>query len=475
MALLALTVLNLSLSSSALAGAPETVYLQRVSVASDGTRSYYAEGSATVTLSDGREHTVDHDTLEDPEGNRYGLVADVYQTTAGGDVVYEFRLVRQDNEPMTEADRLEAESLVGRSDTGPEDTGAGVAASLASAASTCSVLCGHDELVLDASLDEWAETAARGETVEVHVVLTEAPVLDLSEVSPSLADSDPVYYLEQMSDRLLAIEDRKTEMAELYRPIMAEHGIGEFYAYWLISAALVEVDLDTLAQLAADERVARLETLSDDDPEGNSGFEMRDATGISDYLGVGWNGELASGRSSVNYMYIGLIDNYLYKPHPAWEDYGSTIACATECSSSSCPDRLVSAWMWNGLVGAWWPNNAPVQDTHGTRVAGMMLADLTDDQDPAITDPDEQINCSGMSPESSFSFISYLHGAGDVRAIQRATWLDVDVANTSHPVDSTSDLCGMSHATIDAVSAATLNGVFFIKSAGNKGHYVPGD
>lgn len=470
-ALLALGATSLTVNPVAWADDPETIYLQRVSVAADGTRSYYAEGRATITLRDGSAHTVDHDTLEDPDGNRYGLEADVYQTTAGGDVVYEFRLVRQDNEPMTVADRLEAESLVGRSDTGLDDTGAAVAASLTSAASTCSMLCGHDELELDASLDEWAETAARGETVEVHVVLTEAPVLDLPEVSPSLADSDPVYYLEQMSDRLVAIEDRKTEMADLYEPILAEHGVDEFYAYWLINAALVEVDLETLALLASDDRVARLEALDDEGPEGNSGSEIMDATGVVEYLDAGWDGELASGRSSVNDMYIGQVDTYLYNSHPAWEDCGSTAACTADCGSSTCPDRLVSAWMWNGLIGAWWPNNTVPSGsnrTHGTRVAGMMVADLTDDQDSAVTVLDDQIDKSGLSTESSFSFISYFHGAGLTRAIQRATWLDVDVSNVA--AGTTSDLCGMSSTSIDAVNAAALNGVFLVKSAGNQRH-----
>jgi len=464
--LFALGAVSVSVNATAYADDSETIYLQRVSVGADGTRSYFAEGGATVTLRDGSEHTVDHDLLEDPDGNRYTLEADIYQAGVDEDVVYEFRLVRQPNEALSESERLEAEGLSRGSDTGLGDTGGAELASLTSAASACSVLCGHDELVLGAGLEDWAGSAARGETVEVHVVLAEAPVLELPQVSPSLADSDPVYYLEQMSDRLLAIEDRKTEMADLYEPVLAEHGIEDVYAYWLINAGLVEVDLETLEALAADDRVARLELVDEGEVEGNNGSEIMAATGIDEYLDGGYDGELPSGRSTVNDIYIGLVDNYLWNNHPAWKD----------CGLPSCPSRLVSAWKWNGLVGAWWPNSeTPVGDScsHGTRVAGMMLADLTSGQDTGITDPDEQIDCSGLSPESSFSFISYEHGAGSVRAIQRATWLDVDITNFARGHEVIHGLCGQTHATIDAANAAALNGVFFVKSAGNEGHLGP--
>ncbi len=48
-ALLALGAVGVSVNSVAYADDSETIYLQRVSVGTDGTRSYYAEGSNIVS------------------------------------------------------------------------------------------------------------------------------------------------------------------------------------------------------------------------------------------------------------------------------------------------------------------------------------------------------------------------------------------------------------------------------------------
>jgi hypothetical protein len=470
---LALAVVTLSLSTTALASDPETIYLQRVTVAPDGSRSYYAEGGATVTLRDGSEHSVDHDTLEDPDGNRYGIEADIYQLAEGADVIYEYRLVRHDPIPMTEEDLREAMAIEALGDTGLDDTGSVPTLSAGSDGARSAMLGTHEALILDRALEDWADIAGRGETVEVHVILAEGPALDLPDVTPNLADSDPVYYLDQMADRLLAVEDRKTEMGDLYQRFLAEHGVRDFYAYWLINGARLEVDLETLTSLAADERVARLEIVSEGEPESNNnGDAIMDATGISAFLNDGHDGELPSGRSSVNDIYIGLIDNYLWTDHYAWEDCADPGECMDECDFLTCPDRLVSALRWLNTHHTWVPNTIPPTQpkaSHCTHVAGMMVADLTDGQDPSITNHIDQRDYSGLSTESAFSFISYEHGAGKVRAIQKAVALDVDIANMSAGAD-TADLCGQSHATIDAVNAAALHGVFFVKSAGNHRH-----
>ncbi len=241
---------------------------------------------------------------------------------------------------------------------------------------------------MDDALTEWAASAGESDPTSAHVVLAGGTALDLPEVTPSLADTDPTYYLDQIAARLLAIEARKTETEALFAALFADHDIGDFYAYWLINAAQAEISAGTLAALAADARVSRIEAVSEpEDESSNNGDAIMDATGLIDYLDAGLDGELPSGRSSVNDMYVGILDNYFFQGHPAWEDCGSSAECLADCGSSTCPDRLVNTWKWDAIIGAWVPDYTTPSDAHGTHVASMLVADLTDDQDPAYQDP----------------------------------------------------------------------------------------
>ncbi|NOY26716.1 MAG: hypothetical protein GXP62_12660 [Oligoflexia bacterium] len=168
-----------------------------------------------VSLDDGTEFTIDFDELSDPDGRHYALIGSVSQDSEGGDVVYELDLVEDQPRALTQA-QIEAAWR----DTSPDASDADLAAFQPQRASGTTMPAASIEI--DSLVQDWLDTAAAGETETFTIKLAEQPSLNLPQVGPGLADTDPTFVLDQMEDRLIAIEARKTEVEALQADLVAK-------------------------------------------------------------------------------------------------------------------------------------------------------------------------------------------------------------------------------------------------------------
>ncbi len=430
------------------------LYTQRLTVSPDGEIREEATGSAFVELRDGTLYAIDPEKLSDPDGGSYYIAGEAYQEAEGDDVVYELRLVQH-----SPRQRSEEELLAGFREVYPDASAEDVAAFRARRAGGADLPAAGTVPTADTSVGDWLSGASDVATLEVTVVLRDDPALNLPDVSRSLMASDPVFALDQMEARVLAIEERKTvtraSQAEL--AALVEKGGGLVgYHYWLENAFEAVVTPQVLDVLMARPDVARIEAVPEMGLDStNYGEEIRDATQISPFLDESLNGELPSGRSAVNDIYIGISDSKIDIDHPAWKD------CST------CGSRLVGAWQWNGT--AWVADTVgTTSSSHGTAVTGQALADLTQNQDSTYTVSADQLARTGMTTESSFAAIDSYAG-GMTRSIEQAITLDVDIVNMSGSWGPGTD-CDTEDTLIDAVDDAMKDGIFFVNTPGNNGH-----
>jgi len=453
----------------------EVVYLQRLTIdPHTGERTTEIQGSISVSLADGTLHTIDQDTLEDPDGNRFSATVDVYQDLIDGPVSYEYRLWRQAPRALTdeeiEAIWMDGDSTVtssmvadaraqggseGLADTGgvDSDTGSGLDYSA----------------YVHPDLESWLSSDGDDSEVLVTVARVESDALMIEDVAWDLAESDPGAFLDSYENRLNSIESRKTDVAtkqeeiiEAIESLGAEHT----YSYWIVNALDAFVTRDALRYLVEDSDTLYVVPVVDAEEETNSGIEIRSAAGIQQYLDYGYDASDGGMRSANNEVYIGLVDTKIYLTHPAWEDCGDSSSCIADCGSSTCSSRFLSGYEWNG--SSWGSMSGLPGSSHGTKVAGQLFADLTDNQDPAYSGTTDQGRKTGMTTEAVFSAVSHGQSAGCTKAIQQAVALGVDNINLSAKCSTT--LCTLYDSSNGAANVANLEGVFFTKSAGNEGH-----
>ncbi|MCK6502566.1 S8/S53 family peptidase [Myxococcota bacterium] len=433
----------------------EVIYRQQLRVSADGSREVVAEGSNVVELEDGSTFTVTFDDLVDPMGRQYAIEGSVTQSAPEADVVYDLRVVEERPRELGEVDLLTAWR-----ELHPEGSDEDLEAFQRRRASSPDLPA--DSIEVDGLLQAWLDAAADTDRATVWLKLTDQPALDLPQVGPGLADTDPVFVLDQLEDRLIAIEARKTAIAELQYDLEAElteRGARVTGRLWTMNAIQVDADAATIRALATLDRLARLELDGGDRNEAtNRGEELRVATQIPQYLDMGFDGSLGSGRSAIDTIYVAVVDEKVDIDHPAWRD----------CSIITCDSRLVRQEKWNGSA---WVEDL-VGDTggeqHGNRVAGQLLADLTDGQDLTIWNAAERAARTGMTTETSFIAID--KGSSGIDAgMERGVELNVDIMNLSSGCGDCT-VCDLTHDRNDLANIAYHEGVFFTKGAGNDGH-----
>lgn len=458
------TLLSVSASADAEEGkggtdeyAGTVVYMERRTIASDGTLRLTSEGSSIVSLADGGEFVVGLNSLKSPDGRRFSVVGDVYQDDPDADVVYELRIVENTPHFRTEDELVESWAMA-NSDASADD------ALLFRQRRQRNAELTVPSVEIDAMVQDWVATASESANISVWIKLVDQPTLDLPVVEAGmLLESDPAFVLDQMEDRLIAIEARKTEVEELQSELIAElEGMGARVdaCLWTVNAFRATVDAASIRTLGDHPAVARIELDGGDLNEAaNHGEEIRVASQLKPYLDGELDGELGSGRTSVEDIYIAIIDDKLDIDHPAWDD----------CDVYPCVSRLLRQEEWNGSA---WVADA-VGGTggaeHGNWVAGQLMADLTEGQDAAIHSSAARKARTGMTTESSLVAL-HKGGAGSIElALDRAVELNVDILNLSAGCANCLP-CDLTHMRNDLVNVAFLEGVFFSKGAGNDGH-----
>jgi len=441
----------------------EVVYLERVWVDEDGAvLEIESEGSADVLLRDGTIHRIDYDELTDPDGNKYQVIGDSYQESEFDPVVHELRLVKYQPDLMTEEEVIDT-FLDVYPDATQEDIDELVSARARSAEAP------DIARVINPEVYEWVEAADPDDVLRITLTMHEQPLLELPHVPNHLLEEEPAAWLEGMENRRLAIEDRKTELYALQDEIEAElapFGFTVEINYWLLNGVVAEASPSALEAITQDERFVHVGIHSDPDTATyyHAGENIREATQINQFLDAGLNGQHGSGESEHDEIYALIVDTYIDMDHPAWRDG----------APPSHNNRLISSeWWWPG-GSQWIPGSRQAlhpNDQHGNRTASAMLADLTEGQDPLVTDPTERLEYSGMTTKTVFSFLEKLDGPGYTGFMQRAMDLNVDIVNLS--IGSSGNHCSAEqnyHQDLKAINGAMLDGIFVVECAGNSGH-----
>lgn len=430
-------------------GTEELVYHWEKIVESDGEVTEDLIVDTVVEELEAGSQWIDLDEMVDAKGRRYRMIADAWQQADDAEVHYEIKLVRYapryldqmqledawwDAHPDGSHEQLERFRDRRASSPPPPPT----------------------ETQVEAELLRWLDEAGEDEEriVSVQLQPTES-ALRLPKVSHSLLDTEPAFALAQMEARLLTIEARKNELEQLQAPLRADlraAGGVPLSPYWVVNAFDARVTPASLRTLVSDPRVLRLEPFDRSIADVNNLDDMREGVQAVQLHDAGYEGETGSGRSAVNDIFIAIMDTTIDVDHPAWNDV------------STGSSRLTDVWRFTG--GSWTTPavSATALPSHGTKVAGVAVADLTQGQDAAFPNAGDQDDRTGLAPEARFAFIET--SSGIKRSIEKAMDLSVDVANYSGSVNYN---CSLSHSTNDAVDEAMLDGVFFAKSAGSNG------
>lgn len=422
----------------------EVVYQWSKTISPDGE---VRESTPVHTLLDRLDqpgYAINLDTLEDTQGNRFEMSADAWQSKEDGEVHYEIRLTRYVPRFLSADERASGWA---------KDFGGDFKTFLAEKQSKATT-----PAKVEKDLQIWIDDAAADDEVDVVLVFENSPALALPKLGPSAFSDEPALALAQLEDRILTIEERKTEIELIQRPF--DETLSRLHAkvtkrYWLFNGLEARVSRKALDELRRDPRIRSLERRVDPVSDVNNLDDMVEGAQISQLHDAGFKGESASGAATVNDIHLAIIDDNVDATHPAWDDWGGG------------PSRLVDIWREVGGVWTTVTTSGITTPSHGTKVAGIALADLDDGQDSNFSAQADQAARSGFAPEASFSFIESSGGMTD--SIQQAVSESVDIINLSI---SSNYNCNLSHSTNDAVDEAMLAGIFVAKSAGSNGSGV---
>jgi len=436
----------------------------------DGAETEELTGSNVVTLRDGSTFAVGVNHLEDPDGGSYYIVGDAYQESEDSPVVYQVRLVRSEVETLSEDELVDA-YLEGKPDATPEE--------LAAFQDRRATRFNEPEAYLRVgeTVADWLETADEEDVLNVFVTLEEQPALELPRLHNSLLEDDVVFWLDQMEERLVAIESRKTELEVIQEPYvqhLEQAGGRLIERYWVVNEFEAEVTPQALASLIELPGIHNIYEQSDGVLALNQGDELREAQQVNQYLDAGFDGSLASGRSDVDNIYVAVLDKGFDPSHPVWKDWVYT-SSATRLEDVWCYD----SGNWTSVVAdcqaahSHWLNPSGTEQ-HGTQVAGILLGDLTQVQDAnylGFGTPD-QLARTGFSTEASLTFIE-----GDdvsfTEETQKIIELNVDIVNHSVNFKQTYPACYTGPGYNQKLDNVYHDGVFWVNCAGN-GH-IAGD
>jgi hypothetical protein len=438
----------------------DLIYQYRLQISADGTASEYVTGSRIVVLDDGSEFIISSNDLVDPDGDEYVVVGDAYQNSESGPVVYLVSIFKSAPDYLSEY-----EILNNYYEIYPSATFSDVDSFLDRRAHRQSIP--EKVLFIEPAIEEWY-AIPENSTISVVIVFKEQPALDLPLLSYDVLETDPIFWLDQYEARVLAIEDRKTEIENLQDQFAADItalGAQDLMPFWLINAIEVTITRDVFDYLIGDNSIARIELSDPGTLTTNMGDELRDAMQINQFLAQGYNGELPSGRNETGDMFVAVVDQCFDSDHPVWKD-GLYSNPATRLEDVYC--YYNGAWTDSASTCAstysCWGNTGQ----HGTKVAGQLVGDLTQYQDSNYSgyDTQDQRDRTGFATEAALVFID-TQGVSNALAIQKAVELDVDVANYSI-IHTGGTICDTNHSYNTEVDNAMHSGIFWAQAAGNE-------
>lgn len=422
-----------------------------------------SEGSPTVWMGDGSSFTVSRQHLRDPAGQRYGIDWEVTGTSDGGEVVARIQVLRLSQAPLD--GRELAELAVGIGSDWAGDDADSLAAALESAA-------GSGLSAETSASEDLLEWLAEGSGLSRRDVVVRAWGLPrIADYVPPAAEdllgAEPVDALDAMERRVLGLEAYKTaslaSQAGLLAEVTARGGILRSQD-WLTGSFVIEADAELVWDLWEGNRAARVQFPSEIAYDSNDGVETRASTQVEQYVDApsgGFLGQHGTEQSSYDRLLAVVIDDRIDEDHQAWKD------------AAGVGSRLQKVWRYDTGLGAYREllstETSATGPAHGNAVSGILVADLTDGQDPAISIPYERGRRSGSALEAYLEFVE--DDAPDfAEAMALAMDRSPDVVNLSFHTNGA--YCDVDDDAVVAVDQAFLLGSAVVKSAGNNYHWV---
>lgn len=215
------------------------------------------------------------------------------------------------------------------------------------------------------------------------------------------------------------------------------------------------------------------------------GTETRDGHQLRQYWNAGFVGEEPSSiAGGFNDITIALLDRGFQDQHVALRD-SSLVASSRVKSRFTCDGAVTTSCSASGstcvedadddlpfLNGLGHGTIDSLSD-HGSTIFGVLVADLTDGQDPAVP-ASERDERSGHAVEAGIVLLQNGSSNTDDRcadraeSIERAAFIHTDVASHSEAHGSAGCLCtGANNGIIERVNDAFKDGLLYVKAAGN--------
>ena len=259
--------------------------------------------------------------------------------------------------------------------------------------------------------------------------------------------------------RARLLDEQQAQVArEMTRARAAIEVLGGRVNYQCRNLFCLEADLtaDQIILLQDEPVVARMDAFGEIKENYIRGREVSAGTQMQQFHDEDYLGD--HNVATLGRIRVGVTEHDWYRStHWGFRDlaYNNTstrISKNRTCSSSLCSDGTPSSYA-----------------EHATVVTGIVLGDLTDGQDPVITNANDRVDRSGFAREANLYFWRALSDSSIVKVLDDVANEDISVLNMS--ISHTGDRSCLGETTTSrAVNTLFEIGTLTIFAAGNDGH-----
>jgi hypothetical protein len=218
-----------------------------------------------------------------------------------------------------------------------------------------------------------------------------------------------------------------------------------------LGARLTSAEIQKLETFSTVARINKVQPTEDDAIRGT---QVVKGTQIKQFLDAGY--------PATSLHNAGVMENNGFnKDHSGFLDYNggpARIGEMYDCNGGACSSVT----------------NFSNPDNHATAVAGLVLGDLTEDQDPLVSSPSNQVNTSGYAREANLFFWTFSTNNEWGKAMDHAIGYELRTVNMS--LSATGDQKCLGKTSLSKTANDMYEAGFFVtKSASNDGHSSTSD
>jgi len=297
--------------------------------------------------------------------------------------------------------------------------------------------------------------------VSVVIRLKGVPRLELPKVHDAVIDGLLYAGLQLQADRERAIIERKRMIADKQADLLARVKAIDGrvrYASWTGGSVSAEIPAGAITSLASHPDVLSIDA---EDPAGLEGYDGEDwfpATDGEDFdVFHNGDGPTPIGKHpSTSRVLLGMSESCIDEDNPAFLDGQNEPARASfyACDVGACALGNLNLCSFSTTA-----------EQHATKVAGVMMGDFMDGQDPQVSAPADR-QMTGTCPECQLLFMQDTNSNDKEKVMEFACEQGVDIFQSSIAQGASCDGNGALDAEIEAMIDCD---VIYVKGAGNNG------